>query len=141
MAQQGRVDLKKVGDMKLKKYNVIPAVLFLYLCVMVYLGYPGYVSGATSPWLYFGGTAFTIGVIILLRFNLKKRIQYRHEREADIQKAKLTKDSDKGGTEKESEINVELNLLRFNLKKRIQYRSESETDIQKAKLTKDSDKK
>ena len=70
--------------MKLKKYNVIPAVLLVYLAVMVWLGYPDYVAGATSPALYFGGTAFTLLVIVLLRFNLKKREQYRRQRMNDM---------------------------------------------------------
>ena len=72
--------------MKIKRYDLVPAVLLIYLGVMVYLGYPDYVAGATSPWLYFGGTAFTILVIVLLRFNLKKRAQYRKERQEDIKR-------------------------------------------------------
>lgn len=72
--------------MKIKRYDLVPAVLLIYLGVMVYLGYPDYLAGATSPWLYFGGTAFTILVIVLLRFNLKKRAQYRKERQEDIKR-------------------------------------------------------
>lgn len=72
--------------MKIKRYDLVPAVLLIYLGVMVYLGYPDYIAGATSPWLYFGGTAFTILVIVLLRFNLKKRAQYRKERQEDIKR-------------------------------------------------------
>lgn len=68
----------------MKRYDIVPLLLFIYLCVMVWLGYPDYVAGATSPWLYFGGTAFTIVVIILLRFNLKKRAQYRKQRKEDM---------------------------------------------------------
>ena len=64
----------------LKRYDLVPLLLFVYLCVMVWLGWPDYVAGATSPWLYFGGTAFTIVVIVLLRFNLKKRAEYRSRR-------------------------------------------------------------
>ena len=75
-------------NFKLHKYDIVPIVLFIYLGVMVWLGYPGYVSGATSPWLYFGGTAFTIVVIILLRFNMKKRAQYRRERERDMENSR-----------------------------------------------------
>lgn len=73
---------------RIKKYDLVPALLFIYLCVMVWLGYPGYVAGATSPALYFGGTAFTLLVIILLRFNLKKRHEYRRRRLEDIEKSK-----------------------------------------------------
>ena len=68
----------------MKKYDIVPLLLLIYLGVMVWLGYPDYVAGATSPWLYFGGTAFTLMVIILLRFNLKKRAQYRKARKDDI---------------------------------------------------------
>lgn len=71
---------------KLKKYDVVPAVLLVYLGVMVYLGYPDYVAGATPAWLYFGGTVFTILVIILLRINMKKRVEYRRRREEFMKK-------------------------------------------------------
>lgn len=70
--------------MKIKRYDLVPAILLVYLGVMVYLGYPDYVAGATSPWLYFGGTAFTLIVIFLLRINLKKRANYRKRRQDDI---------------------------------------------------------
>lgn len=72
--------------MKIKRYDVVPAILFVYLCVMVWLGYPDYVAGATPAWFYFGGTAFTILVIVLLRINLKKRAEYRKRRLEDIKK-------------------------------------------------------
>lgn len=83
-----------MAKIKLKRYDVVPAVLFVYLCVMVWLGYPDYVAGATSPALYFGGTAFTLAVIILLRYNLKQRTRYREARKKDIEEAK-TKNADK----------------------------------------------
>lgn len=63
-----------------KRSTFVPLILLVYLAVMVYLGWPGYCSGQTSGWLYFGGTAFTIGVIVLLHFNLKKREEYRRRR-------------------------------------------------------------
>ena len=53
------------------KAIIIPAILFVYLIVMVVLGWDSYVSGATSPLLYFGGTAVCILCIVLLHFNLK----------------------------------------------------------------------
>ena len=70
--------------MKFKRYDLVPTILLIYLGVMVYLGYPDYVAGATSPWLYFGGTVFTLVVIWFLRINLKKREQYRKRRREDI---------------------------------------------------------
>lgn len=77
--------------MKLKRYNVIPCILVVYLGVMIYLGYPDYKAGLTSPWLYFGGSIFTLAVIILLRFNLKRRTKLRQEREDEINKDKKKK--------------------------------------------------
>lgn len=72
--------------MKLKRYDIVPLVLLVYLGVMVYLGYPDYVAGATPAWLYFGGTAFTLLVIFFLRINLKKRAQYRKQRQEDMER-------------------------------------------------------
>ena len=82
----------------MKKYDLVPLVLLIYLGVMVWLGYPDYVAGATSPALYFGGTAFTLVVIILLRFNLKKREQYRQARKKDIEEASRRKAENTGNT-------------------------------------------
>ena len=76
--------------MKLKRSTVIPVILLIYLAVMVVLGWPDYVRGATSPALYFGGTALTIGVIILLHFNLKKREEYRKRRQDDMARRERT---------------------------------------------------
>lgn len=59
------------------KAIIIPAILFVYLIVMVVLGWDSYVSGATSPLLYFGGTAVCILCIVLLHFNLKRSARRR----------------------------------------------------------------
>lgn len=69
----------------MKRSTSIPLILVVYLGIMVYLGWPGYQSGETSPWLYFGGTAFTLAIIVLLHFSIKKRDEYRRRRrdEAD----------------------------------------------------------
>lgn len=48
-------------------------MLLIYLAVMVVLGWPSYLSGATSPILYFGGTALCVGCIVALHFHLKAR--------------------------------------------------------------------
>lgn len=69
--------------MKLSRSTVIPVLLLIYLAVMVVLGWPDYVAGRTSAALYFGGTALTIVVIILLHFNLKKREAYRRQRQQE----------------------------------------------------------
>ncbi len=56
----------------MKRAIIIPAILSVYLIVMVVLGWPSYVSGATSALLYFGGTAICLLCIVLLHFNLKR---------------------------------------------------------------------
>ncbi len=70
--------------MKVKRYNLIPAALLVYLGVMSYIGYPAYRSGRFSAAYYFGTIAFTIAVIIVLRIFLRKRDQYRSRREHDM---------------------------------------------------------
>lgn len=52
---------------------VIPAILAIYLVVMVVMGWDSYLSGATSPILYFGGTVVVAICIILLHFHLRRR--------------------------------------------------------------------
>ena len=55
-----------------KRAIIIPAILSVYLIVMVVLGWPSYVSGATSPLMYFGGTILCVACIVALHFNLKR---------------------------------------------------------------------
>ena len=52
---------------------VIPAILAVYLVVMVVMGWDSYLSGATSPTLYFGGTAVVALCVVLLHSHLRKR--------------------------------------------------------------------
>ena len=54
-----------------KRAIIIPAILLVYLIVMVVLGWPSYLSGATSPLMYFGGTILCVAFIVALHFNLK----------------------------------------------------------------------
>lgn len=61
----------------MKKYNVIPALLFIYLGVMSYIGWDGYASGQYSALYYFGLIALTLLCIFLLRQNLIKRDRKR----------------------------------------------------------------
>lgn len=75
----------------MKRSTTIPLILVVYLGVMVYLGWPGYQNGETSPWLYFGGTAFTLAIIVLLHFNLKKRDEYRRRRQAEAEEIERRK--------------------------------------------------
>lgn len=58
---------------------IIPILLVGYLGLMIYLGWDSYKCGATSPLLYFGGTAIALLCIILLHFHLK-RTQGRKKR-------------------------------------------------------------
>lgn len=57
----------------MKKYNVIPLLLLLYLMFMCYLGYPRYASGEYSSLRYFGVTAITLVFIIAIRVLMKRR--------------------------------------------------------------------
>ncbi len=77
----------------MKKYILIPSVLLAYLAVMSYIGYPSYVSGAISELYYFGVIGICLVIIIVLYFLIKKREQYRKERNDDIEAAE--KDSEK----------------------------------------------
>ena len=73
--------------MKIKRSTLIPAVLLVYLAVMASIGWKQYASGAMSTAEYFGIIAVTVAVIVLLRFNLRRRERLRAEREADIARA------------------------------------------------------
>jgi Ca2+/H+ antiporter len=64
----------------MKKSTIIPILLFIYLCVMAYIGYPAYQRGQTSALQYFGVTAVTIVVIILIHFSLKRHEHICQER-------------------------------------------------------------
>lgn len=77
-----------------KKSTILPIALLIYLGIFVYLGWPGYKTGQTSGLTYFGVTAFTILVIILLHFNLKKRERLRRERLDDIARTEAQKDNE-----------------------------------------------
>ena len=67
----------------MKKAIIIPTVLFIYLIVMVVLGWPSYQSAATSGLLYFGGTAICIVCIVLLHFNLRYAAARRNKARND----------------------------------------------------------
>lgn len=73
--------------MKIKRSTLIPAVLLVYLAVMASIGWKQYASGVMSASEYFGIIAVTVAVIVLLRFNLRRRERLRAEREADIARA------------------------------------------------------
>jgi hypothetical protein len=60
---------------------IVPLLLAVYLGVMVVLGWDSYVAGATSPLLYFGGTALVLCCIILLHLHLKHRESLRKDKQ------------------------------------------------------------
>jgi len=77
--------------MKIKKSTFIPSVLAVYLAVMAWIGYSGYVSGQTSALRYFGIIGVTIVILIALHFNLKRRERLARERELDMENHSGTK--------------------------------------------------
>lgn len=62
----------------MKKYNIIPAILVVYLGVMCYLGWPHFISGEYSALRYFGVIILSLVCIIALRVNMKRRDEQRH---------------------------------------------------------------
>lgn len=71
---------------KFKRSTVLPAILFVYLCVMACLGYKGVRSGETSLTTYILTIAVTLALIVVLHFFLKKREQIRQRKLADNDK-------------------------------------------------------
>jgi len=76
----------------MKKHILIPSVLLVYLAVMSYIGYPSYASGAFSALYYFGVIGISLAIIVLLYFFIKKREQYRKERNDDMEAAEQDND-------------------------------------------------
>lgn len=62
----------------MKKYNIIPAILAIYLAVMCYIGYPHYAAGQYSSLRYYGVTALSLACIIALRIVMKRRHNKRN---------------------------------------------------------------
>lgn len=60
---------------KLKRSTVIPVLLFIYLCVMAYIGRGEFLAG--NYLYYFGIIAITLTAIVLLHFTLKRRERNR----------------------------------------------------------------
>ncbi|MCM1484553.1 MAG: hypothetical protein NC043_09480 [Muribaculaceae bacterium] len=61
--------------MKLKRYNLIPALLLIYLAVMAYMGRGMLTDGRQIE--FFGIIAATLIAIGLLRIVLRKRDRHR----------------------------------------------------------------
>ena len=62
--------------MKIKKYDLIPLLLFIYTIVMAVWGWNQFDG---NRWEFIGMLAANILVIVLLRFVLKLREKYRKE--------------------------------------------------------------
>lgn len=65
----------------MKKHNVIPGLLFIYLCGMAYMGTDSLRSGELSIQVYILLIVITLGCIILLRHNLIRREKYRRQQQ------------------------------------------------------------
>lgn len=65
--------------MKIKRSTFLPSILLVYLGVMAFIGWPAYLSGATSALQYFGTVGETLVVIVLLFFSLRRRDRLRQE--------------------------------------------------------------
>lgn len=63
----------------MKKYNLIPLLLTLWLIFMARVGWPHYVSGYYSPLRYFGVIALTSVVIFAVRVSLKRHAKRRDD--------------------------------------------------------------
>ncbi len=67
--------------MKIKKSTFLPAVLFIYLLVMAYIGRGMYFRG--EYFNYFAIFGVSLLVIILLHFSLKKKERMKAMREKE----------------------------------------------------------
>lgn len=56
---------------KIKRSTLIPSLLFVYLCVMAYIGRREFFSG--NYLFYFGVIGVTLVCIVLLHFVLKRK--------------------------------------------------------------------
>lgn len=65
---------------KFKRSTVLPAILFIYLCIMAVIGLKGVKSGETALSTYIITIAVTLALIITLHFFLKKREKIRGDR-------------------------------------------------------------
>lgn len=63
----------------MKRYNIIPLLLVIYLAVMAYFGRGMLLSG--NYWEYFSIIVITLLIIIALRWALKRREQIKEERQ------------------------------------------------------------
>lgn len=62
---------------RLRLSVIVPLILAVYLVVMVILGWDSYRAGATSPVLYFGGTAVVAACIVMLHRHMRRREEKR----------------------------------------------------------------
>lgn len=63
----------------MKKYNLIPLLLTLWLAFMAWIGWSRYVSGFFSPVRYYGVIIISVAIIIALRYSLRRRARRRDQ--------------------------------------------------------------
>lgn len=63
----------------MKKYNVIPGILLIYLIVMAYMGLDSLRNGDMTIGMYLFLIIITLGCIILLRRNMIRRYNQRNK--------------------------------------------------------------
>lgn len=68
--------------MKIKRYNLIPALLLVYLAVMAYMGRGMLTDGRQLE--FFSITGVTLICIFLLRIMLRKRDAHRQRHKRDL---------------------------------------------------------
>ena len=61
----------------MKRYNIGPLLLLVYLGVMCYMGYPEYVAGNYSAFRYFGVILLSLACIVGVRYTMKRRHDQR----------------------------------------------------------------
>lgn len=72
--------------MKIRRSTAIPTALFVYLCIMAYIGLPELHAGNTL--YYFSIIGITLACIVALHFAMKKREKLARERREDIERGK-----------------------------------------------------
>ncbi len=78
----------------MKRYNIIPLALLIYLAIMAYMGRDMLLSG--NHWEYFSIIGVTLFVIFILRWALKRREKIRQERREKLdsqERRRLNRDS------------------------------------------------
>jgi len=73
--------------MKLPRHIVVPVCIFVYFCIMAYIG-RDIITVHHNYLLYFGTVAIELVVLVALFFFLKKRDKLRRERLQDMERSR-----------------------------------------------------